>query len=52
MYQIARGIKAIHDVDIMHRDLKPENFFLTKEIMVKLGDFGEAKVLDKGNVTG
>jgi NIMA (never in mitosis gene a)-related kinase 1/4/5 len=29
----------------MHRDLKTQNLFLNKKNMVKLGDFGTARIL-------
>ena len=38
--QICLGIKHIHDRKILHRDVKSENVFLTKNNLVKLGDFG------------
>ena len=43
--QICLSIKHIHDRKILHRDLKSQNIFLTKQGIVKLGDFGIAKVL-------
>ena len=45
--QIALAIKHIHDRKILHRDLKSQNIFLTSTGIVKLGDFGVSRVLEK-----
>ena len=46
--QTVRGLKALHDLQIVHRDIKCANLFLTKSGMMKLGDLNVSKVSKKG----
>jgi len=44
--QILTGLVFVHDKGIVHRDLKPENILITKDEVIKICDFGSAKVID------
>lgn len=47
MKQIFEGMKYVHEKKICHRDLKPENILLTDDGIIKICDFGSAKILDE-----
>jgi serine/threonine protein kinase len=49
--QALRGVAAGHKRGIIHRDLKPSNLMITDEGIVKITDFGIAKVRSNSSLT-
>ena len=43
--QMCRALQFIHSKKILHRDIKSQNIFLSSGNVLKIGDFGIAKIL-------
>ncbi|RMD77384.1 MAG: hypothetical protein D6820_11635, partial [Lentisphaerae bacterium] len=44
--QIIAGLSSAHALGIVHRDLKPQNILMTREGMIKILDFANARAVD------
>ena len=49
--QLVKGLKSLHELEILHRDIKSSNIFLFSDGTAKLGDLNVCKILSN-NVLG
>mmetsp|Transcript_7343 Transcript_7343/g.21671 ORF Transcript_7343/g.21671 Transcript_7343/m.21671 type:complete len:426 (-) Transcript_7343:429-1706(-) len=47
--QVLRGLKYLHNQDIVHGDIKPQNILVSGDGLVKIADFGIAKMMSRSS---
>lgn len=43
-HQVAKGLAHAHSMGLVHRDIKPQNIMIRKDGIIKIMDFGRAKL--------
>jgi serine/threonine-protein kinase len=51
LLQVANGMAAAHNQQVIHRDLKPSNILMNKDGLVKVVDFGIASAQSQADMT-
>jgi mitogen-activated protein kinase 15 len=52
IYQILRGLKALHTADVIHRDIKPSNILMDQNCNVKICDLASCRSLHETEIEG
>jgi eukaryotic-like serine/threonine-protein kinase len=48
---VARGLHAAHEADLIHRDVSPQNILVGRDGIAKIADFGVAKLTSEAGKT-
>lgn len=48
---VCSALTHAHEHAVLHRDIKPENVLVSRDGMVKIADFGMARILDHASLT-
>lgn len=49
--QMLQGLAAIHERGVLHRDMKPANLLVTSDGVLKVTDFGLARIMEDAKLT-
>jgi cell division cycle 2-like protein len=48
LFQLLNGLDYAHSKNIIHRDLKPDNLLVSRKGVLKIADFGSARIWERG----